>query len=307
MPDLASPEFRRDQLSGQTVLIAPSRSNRPSAFPNRRQSSPVSPVDCPFCPHNESMTPPEIARIGTGRPGEVGWHVRVVPNKYPALTADAHEVVILSPSHDRSLGELTAQETCGVFMVLRDRLGYQLESGRAYAQALINHRPEAGASIEHPHAQVMALEFVPPKVSTLWANVTPGEPAPESADLNIGEGEVDIWCPWASEHPYEIAIAHRDAGPMFQDATDEVVRHVTRAAVDALARLSDLLDDPPYNLVLHSAPPSLGDAQGRWHIRIMPRLSVQAGFEQATGIMVNVVDPAQAAAELREVGAASAR
>ena len=172
------PELRHDTLTGRLVLLAPGRAARPDTHPG--DADPTSPPalrsvepGCPFCPGNESNTPPEVARIGSGAPDAPGWSVRVVPNLYPIVGGEgagsgatgAHEVVILSPDHAHGFHHLDDEQATQVLTVLRDRARAHAATGSAYVQTLINHGRVAGASIAHPHAQVLALDFVPPAVS----------------------------------------------------------------------------------------------------------------------------------------------
>jgi UDPglucose--hexose-1-phosphate uridylyltransferase len=106
-----------------------------------------------------------------------------------------------------------------------------------------------------------------------------------------------VWCPHASSSPYFVRIAHPEAGARFDDATDEVVTATAIALRDTLARLAVVLHDPPYNVVVRTAPP--GAEPFHWYVDVIPRLTVVAGFEQATGILVNTAPPERAAAELR--------
>jgi len=154
-------ELRMDALSGQTVIVAAGRAARPHTVPPDAPEDPARVAECPFCAGHETMTPPELARTGAGEPGSPGWRVRVFPNLYPIVSS--HEVVVLSPDHTRSFARLDVTQTVEVMTVLRDRVARQLAAGNPYAVAFVNHRRAAGASIAHPHAQVVALDFAPPE------------------------------------------------------------------------------------------------------------------------------------------------
>jgi UDPglucose--hexose-1-phosphate uridylyltransferase len=308
------PELREDPVTGAVVIVAPGRALRPDTF---RASGPPAaiagvPASCPFCPGNEAMTPPEVYRTGTGAPQTRGWHVRVVPNLYPIVgdgVAGAHEVAVLSPDHDRSFAELDDDTAADVLVVLRDRCAHHLAQGLVHAQAFVNHGKAAGASIEHPHAQLVAVGFVPPKVATAQQRfATAGRDLvddtrrdAERAGVVVLPGAVAAWCPVASVSPYEIVLAHEAAGARFDAAPDAVVAGVGRALRRALGAMSTVLGDVPYNVVVHTAPATVDPAgEYHWYVRIAPRLTVTAGFEDATGVFVNVVAPEQAAQELRE-------
>ena len=159
-------EIRHDALTDRVVIVAAERAARPETF--RKAAEPVAahPEQCPFCPGHEHETPPEVARLGAGEPDTPGWTLRVVPNLYPIVggaVGGAHEVVVLSTAHDRSLGALSSDAAVEVLGMLRDRAAFHLGAGLQHAVPFVNHGKAAGASIEHPHAQLVVLDFVPPR------------------------------------------------------------------------------------------------------------------------------------------------
>src|SRR5262245_28900334 len=158
-------DLRHDAVTGRAVLVAAVRADRPHAFVSAEPDQVRSQVACPFCPGNEAMTPPELARTGSGTGSSTGWRARAFPNLYPIT--DSHEVIVLSPDHDRSFAQLDDDAAVEVVRVLRDRVRVRVDDGLPYAVAFVNHRRAAGASIAHPHAQVVGLDFVPPGVETI--------------------------------------------------------------------------------------------------------------------------------------------
>ncbi len=254
-------------------------------------------------------------RTGPGEPGEPGWRVRVFPNLYPVVggpdaTAGAtgeHEVVALSPDHDRAFGALTYDEATEVFSVVRDRARAHLRAGRQHVQALVNHGRAAGASIAHPHAQVIALDFVPPAVGVAAERFAAAGTDLVLADLAdavehdqgvvVGD-EVAAWCPSGSASPYEVRIAAVAGGAHFDEATDAHVLGVAVVLRDVLAAIATALGDPPYNAIVHTAEPG-ADVRYHWWVEVTPRMSVVAGFEMGSGVLVNTVTPADAANHLR--------
>ncbi|MCU1428909.1 MAG: galactose-phosphate uridylyltransferase [Actinomycetia bacterium] len=296
-------ELREDPLTGSLVILAPARARRPDT--HRDRSGP-----CPFCPGNEELTPPEVTRTGAGAPNTPGWRVRAVPNLYPIVGDGfdgAHEVVVLSPSHENSFGRLSDDRAVEVFTVLRDRCAFHLAAGFVHAQPFVNSGRAAGASIEHPHAQVVALPLVPPAVSRAlerFAAAGRDLVATASNDALDGthgvlRGDALAWCPPASRSPYEVLIAHLASGPRFDRAPDDEIATVARATRHVLAAVAGVLDDPPYNVVVHTAPAGTDDGF-HWYVRIVPRVSVVAGFEEGTGMFVNTMPPELAATALRE-------
>jgi UDPglucose--hexose-1-phosphate uridylyltransferase len=308
------PELRHDPVSGRTVIVAPERDARPhSSQPLGAESAP--PTDCPFCHGNEGATPPEVQRTGTGEPDTPGWGVRVVPNLYPIVGGEhasagatgAHEVAVLCADHFRSFGMLDDDQAVEVVAVLRDRVRAHHAAGHRHVQVFVNHGKEAGASLAHPHAQVVALDFVPPATEAALARFAAAGTDLVAAQLEelgggalaLSDGPAPAWCPSASGSPYEIRVAHREARAGFADATDDQLASVAITVRDALARLASVAGDVPYNVIVHSAPQSTPDATFHWYVEILPRLSIVAGFEMGTGLFVNIVAPEVAAGRLR--------
>ncbi len=315
-------ELRHDLLTGRLVLLATGRGARPDTHAPARAPVPA-PGSCPFCPGHEHETPPEVARVPRAddgsEPDGPGWRVRVVPNLYPIVggpdaapgTTGAHEVVVLSPDHGATFGDLSDDQATDVVGILRERARAQAAAGHAHSQVLINQGKAAGASIEHPHAQLVALDFVPPAVTVATDRFAAQGGDPVLADhadagaalQSVVDGhEVRAWCPTGAASPFETRIAVTDAGPRFEDASDGQVLGVAVVLRDVLAALGRVLDTAerrvPYNVVVHNGP-AHDDVAYHWWVSIVTRASVVAGFEMGTAILVNTVDPRDAAAELR--------
>ena len=182
-------EMRRDRLSDRWVIIAENRAGRPNEF--RPATSRHITVPCPFCRGQELETPAAVAVYGTDSDAaaERGWQVRVVPNKYPAVRADAvsgdssdglhpvspavgiHEVIIESPRHVVSLSGLTDTQVEWTFQAYRERLAAcrRNDARLAYGLVFKNARADGGASLEHSHSQLIATERVPLEVASEWA------------------------------------------------------------------------------------------------------------------------------------------
>jgi UDPglucose--hexose-1-phosphate uridylyltransferase len=306
------PELRRDALTGRWVLLAPGRAARPHTFSPPAPDAPTTVADCPFCPGNEAMTPPEVERTGGGAPDTPGWRVRVVPNLYPIVggpdagpgATGAHEVVVLSPAHGTSFAQLTREQAVEVFTVLCERARHHVADGHAFVQISINHGRAAGASIEHPHAQVVALDLVPPAVEQAVARFEAAGHDLVTADLAgaeamlVADGPAPVWCPPAASTSYEMRLALRTPGARFEEV-GESIEAIALAARDALQRLAAAAGDVPYNLVVVDSPPGTAPDAFHWYVEIQTRIAVPAGFEHGTGILVNTTPPEVAAPRLR--------
>jgi UDPglucose--hexose-1-phosphate uridylyltransferase len=289
-----------DELTGDRVILAPARALRPDTFRVHADPLPASDAACPFCLGNEHETPPEVARAGSGAPDTPGWTLRVVPNKYPIVgdgVAGAHEVVVFSPAHDADFGALSEPQAADVLFALRDRARFHLAQGCRYVQAFINQGKAAGASIEHPHAQLVALDLVPPRAQVRLDRFGLAAFATDQ-EHRVVEGAVVVWCPRASPTPFTVRLALADGGSRFDEAADDEARAMSIALRDAIASLRLVIGDAAYNVMIETAP---RDHAGpfRWWVDVVPRVTVAAGFELATGLSVNVVGPADAAAALR--------
>jgi UDPglucose--hexose-1-phosphate uridylyltransferase len=289
-----------DELTGDRVVLAPARALRPDTFRVHAEPLPKSVATCPFCGGNEHDTPPEIARLGAGDPDTQGWSLRVVPNKYPIVgegVPGAHEVVVFSPAHDADLGALSERAVVDVLLMLRDRARFHLAHDCRYALAFVNQGKAAGASIEHPHAQLVALDLVPPRAQARLDRFASAAFA-DDQQHHVTRGAVVVWCPRASPSPYCVRLALADGGARFDDAADDETFAVGAALRDAIARIRLVLGDVAYNVMIESAP---RDHAGpfHWWVDVVPRITVAAGFELASGLSVNIVAPADAASALR--------
>jgi len=330
------PEYRQDPLSRRWVIIGGDRAGRPNEFVEAtvRQST----LLCPFCVGNETETPEAVATYPAN--GKGGWTVRVVPNKYPAVTPDAsacptcqplspvvvsaavpgfgrHEVIIESPRHVASLSELTSAEAEAVFTVYRERLAQLKAEGRfRYVQIFKNVGSSAGASLEHVHSQLVALPGVPEVVQqeltasaehfqqhkkSLLPEIIANELA--AASRIVGETQnLVAFCPYASRVAYEVWVAPRQHSPRFEDAKPGELGELARIMRDVIGRIERAVGQSAYNYFLHTQPFDMPAADHyHWHIEILPRLTKLAGFEWGTGCFINPFLPEACAEHLRTV------
>lgn len=222
--------------------------------------------------------------------------------------AGAHEVIINSPEHVASLADLDEAALATAVRAWRSRMRAHQDS--AYVQLILNQGPASGASLEHSHAQLGAMEFVPPAVARERERVGAYRERTAGASL-LGEilreeirrgdrlvaidDEVALVCPWASRHPYELRLIPRRPVARFEE--DEGGVEMLGRAVRALTRL---FGDPcQLNLWVRTAP--RGVEHFHWHLDLIPRLEPASAFEMATGVDINIVTPESAAGTLREV------
>lgn len=328
------PEQRWGPLRRRWVIVAPERGKRPSDF-RAAPAAKGDPTNCPFCPGNEHLTPPEIARYPeAGGP----WAVRVVPNKFPALEGGSapdlrregmyrwasglgvHEVVIDSPDHDLDLDRLSLEQVVLVVdMYLARMRALSLDTRFRYVQLFKNHGKEGGASLAHPHTQIVATSILPPEVEArleaardyhahsgrcLVCDILERELSLGERVVWDGEGFV-ILCPYDSRFPFELLVLPKRHRADFTSLPPGEHGPFARALTRALGGLSSLLGDVPYNFVIHTAPvggdwPWLFEGY-HWHLEVIPRLTRLAGFEWGSGMFINPMPPEAAARHLREV------
>jgi UDPglucose--hexose-1-phosphate uridylyltransferase len=219
----------------------------------------------------------------------------------------AHEVLINAPAHVTAMCELDEEQFAAAVATWRERM--RAHPGASYVQLIVNEGGGAGASLEHSHAQLYALDFVPAAVARereragAFAERTGGggllsdivvEEVRRKERLVAIDDEAALICPWASRSPFELRVVPRAPSPSFAD--DSAGAGMIRTALRLLA---ERFDGPPeLNLWVRTAP--RGSEQFHWHVDIAPRLSIKASFEFATGVDINIYPPERAAADLRE-------
>lgn len=332
-------EYRQDAITGAWVIIAPERGGRPrlgvraAGADSPASAQPAHDPACPFCPGNEHMLPEIIEEVpGKGPPG---WQTRVVANKFPAVSSSggaarpagvggialpghgAHEVIVETPRHDAELTSIGSGELAGVLRACRRRHAALIERPGIQAVVVFRNRGEhGGASVPHPHSQVVATGIVPPRLAAAaaWAreqHARHGECVTCAAlahELGDGRRVVEVsggfaaLVPFAAASPFEQHIVPRRHLASFHEATDAELAGLARLLQRSLWRLATALDDPPYNLVIDSAP--AGDVSAphaHWGLRIFPRRTRLGGFELGSGMPINASLPESDAATLRSV------
>jgi len=325
-------DYRYQPLTDQWILIAADREIRPNDYRPRHEYAPDRP--CPFCIGHEPDTPEAIAFYPAGS-GLGEWLVRVVPNKFPALKPTPtetprrtgpwtefrgfglHELVVLSPRHVESYSELDGPERGTSFVAFQDRirLAWTWPDIR-HAVLFQNCRVDAGASIRHVHSQLIATAVVPPEIArrhqrqqshreatgqTLLESIVADERREQGRVVLERDGFV-AFCPYASRLSYELWIAPDEpSAEPFEGLTTERLGRLADLLHAAVIALEGTLPGIAYNFVIHLPPRVPGEtSSGHWWIELFPRINKLAGFELATGCMINQVPPDIAAGRLRD-------
>ncbi len=328
------PELRRDPIHGRWVIIATERSRRPSDFAREEQRSVGG--FCPLCEGNEDRTPPEVLafRDNGTPPNSPGWSLRVVPNKFPALRIEgdlnregdgiydkmngigAHEVVIETPHHSETLATLPLKGVENVLWAYRERMiDLRRDERLRYIMVFKNYGSAAGASLEHPHSQIIALPIIPTRVREeikgsknyflykdrcVYCDILRQELRERKRVITENSGFVSI-APFASRFPFETWILPKIHHPTYEQMEGSFYGQAAEILSNTLRKLKQVLDDPPYNYILHTSSfPEQDQDYYHWHIEIMPKLTKVAGFEWGTGFYINPTPPEDAAEYLRE-------
>ncbi|MDD5110115.1 MAG: DUF4921 family protein [Patescibacteria group bacterium] len=328
-------DIRRTLMVGSEIILATGRDLRPNHFlPKDGEESP-----CPFCPGNEHLAPdPQLEWKDDRR----RWKLRVIPNKFPAVRvegnstflvdstgfgiADAHgvhDILVETPRHDATHATLSVAEHQDILWAIRNRTNDLRGDTRLhYLVVFKNFGLAAGASLPHPHTQIIGLPFIPAKLLERWNRlekdyyqhgVSCFARALQKARIEklvvLENDRFICYCPYESRVPFEMWILPNDNIAHFDDLSASYGQ-----LASMLAKTFHLLELavgflPPFNLFLDEGPTKQHrncDRFYRVRIRIVPRLTCMAGFEFATGCFINSVPPEQAAKRLREVDATAA-
>ena len=331
-------ELRKDPIIGRWVIISTERGKRPSDFIKFSKNGDDDDVSsCPFCWGNEKFTPSEVIsfRPSNTQKDLAGWWVRVIPNKFPALRVEgevvrnaegiydkmsgigAHEVIIETNYHDKDLYQIEDKLAEDIFRAYRERI-VDLKRDIRFEYILIfkNHGSNAGATLSHPHSQLIALPMVPVRIKQellgaksyfeykercVFCDIISYEL--KNTERLVAENDDFIAiCPYASRFSFEVWVLPKRHDPMFEDIHNGEIKNLTQIMKSVNKKLNIALDHPPYNYLLHTSPLKNSNLEHyHWHIEIMPKLSGVGGFEWGTGFYINPTPPEESAKFLREI------
>ena len=329
-----SSEFRQDLVSGEWVLVAPTRSERPKEIKPRENN--FQPIEsCLF--EDPEKTGQQVLEAYFIESNKNDWWIKVIQNKYPAVEIGncgvmekdgyfrkypgrgMHEVII-TRDHERNIPDFSNEEAEKLIEVFADRykrMGSTKESCGNYILIFQNYGKEAGASIYHPHVQIISTPILPPsaarsingaqrffeenkieahKVMVSWEK--------EQGKRIIYENDdFVVFCPFVSKNPYEIKIFPKRFNPHFEEINESETKSLADVLIKVLSKIKSALNDSGYNLFIHSIPKIYDNETEHdfycWHVEIVPSISIDAGFELGTGIDINMVDPDDAAEKLK--------
>jgi UDPglucose--hexose-1-phosphate uridylyltransferase len=336
---------RRDNpfIERETVIIAPERSKRYSEF-KPEQIINSSSKNCPFCQGHEKETKNELLsyRFPNSNQNKQGWWVRVIPNKFPALKLNTLKIeskhniytshsgfgvceLILTPYHNKDFGNSKFDSkhnlTKDVLWAFNQRKKFLHKKfpNLVYLHLFKNRGKEAGASIHHPHLQIIGNEHIPKRIgdelNTALRFVkrynqclycTYIEYELKNRDRIIEENDTFVaLTPYAPRYPYEVMILpkYHQHNFYFEETKDDFKKMEDLSTIirNVFKRLNKLLNNPPYNWWIHDSPLNKKTEFYHWHIEIIPKIVTEGGYEKGTEEYINIVSPEEAGKQLRNI------
>lgn len=327
-------EIRQDVTTGEWVVIAPERGKRPHEWRRDSRPSEFSPsidATCPFCPGNEGLLPDIL--VETQANNSFGWGTRVVPNKFPAFSSGAsqndrtrgiyiacssdgqHEVIVETPDHNADLAIMSDADVTRVISTYRERFATLLSQSRFKHVVLFrNHGSAAGASLSHPHSQLIALGVGSPRHRLMdkWAHdhfqstglcifceMLEFERKEISRVVSENSEFIAI-VPFAAISPFELWLVPKGHQPSFSELSPKEEVALAEILKQLLKAYRTLLGDPPYSFVIESGlVDNLAAPHRHWRLRMVPTLVKRGGFELGTNLPINPSAPEDDAAALR--------
>jgi len=329
------PELRQNRFTKEWVIMATERAKRPEEMRVKREARPQLPhyVDtCPFCPGNERLAPPEILRFS--KP-DGQWSVRVVPNKFAALTREGepewhikrsqrtirgvgiHDVIVETPDHALTTALLRPEQVQTILECYLQRFRVISDDPRvAHITIFKNHGVSAGTSLEHPHSQLIGTPVISSQVrqrlyealrhfddygECIFCGMI-GEELGEDKRVVFSSEHFVVIEPFASATPFATTIYPRRHMASFGDTRDAEIADLSQVLRTVLAKLYAGLDNPDFNYTIRTAPAeAAGVKYYHWYLSVIPRLTRVAGFELGSGMFINTVLPEHATQFLRGV------
>lgn len=327
-----SSEFRKDIVSGDWVLIATGRKKRPQEFVSKEKKEIVPKEGCPFeDPQASGNSAPSIVYPeGSGK----RWRIQVIENKYPAVSSEAanskissvgpyaviqgsgyHDVVI-TRDHFKNFSKLSDDEAVALLKVFIARYKAVAADKRVtYVSIFHNWGKRAGASVFHPHYQMISIPVIPPDVehslqgSTSYfhknkkcvhCSMIDWEKLDRKRIIYENDGAL-VFTPFVSKEPFEFRVFPKKHLSYFEDSPEKDLSSVALALKTSLAMLEKKMPGVDYNMFIHTAPVKNKAKYGHyhWHVEVQPKISISGGFELGTGIEITVVDPEEAASFIR--------
>lgn len=327
-------ELRKDPISSGWVIV---NKNRDLNCFSKSEIHLSDEKHCPFCAGKEKLTPPQIIAYDKSRriTNDKDWNIRVIPNNKPILAIEgsllkkaegifdkmngigAHEIIIETPLHNKDTHSFTIEEYSQVLLVVQERIrDLKNDSRFEYILVFKNYGVNAGETISHSHLQLVAMPIIPKTVKEeiysglkyfeykercLFCDIISQEISSGTRVITENDSFISF-VPFASRYPFEVWILPKEHSSDFRTINDSrVIKDFASISTSVFRRLYKVLDNPAYNLFLHSLPLKENFMQHyHWHVEIIPQIVKTTGFELGTGLYVNPILPEESAKFLRE-------
>ncbi len=326
-------QLRQDLVSGDWIVIAPGRAKRPHHLIKKPEKRTIAPkAACPFENPQKSGHGNPILVYGNNK----DWQLQIIQNKYPAFTHKGntcaaivksdpysvsetigHHDMVITRNHLKNFPALSPEEAAQVFQSFRDRYLMLLKDKCVdYISIFHNWGPKAGASVYHPHYQIIAIPVVPSDVKHSLAGSADffktnkkcvhclmiANEIKNKKRILYQNSDAIAFAPFVSKEPFEIRVFPKTHLPYFENTLDVDLKSVAEVLQKTLMKIKKNLKDPDYNFFLHTAPVKNKEKYRHyhWHVEVRPKITIRAGFELGTGMDMNVVDPDIAAKFLRK-------
>jgi UDPglucose--hexose-1-phosphate uridylyltransferase len=321
-------ELRMDLVSNDWVVIATARARRAASFvKEKRIKDEVPAKKCPFCQQRILGKAKAILNKPDG-----SWFVLSVPNDFPAFSPGnelnprkqgpnrtmnglGYQEIVITAPHKKQLAQFSKEEIKMVVDVYQQRyLNLIKKKFIKYVSIFHNHGQEAGATVAHSHSQIAAIPVIDPDLrgsldgaesffrsqgKCVYCTMINWDLKDKQRIIYENEEFVAL-CPFAPQVSFEVRVYPKKHWAYFEKMKDRDKELFADALQKALSKIHKGLEDPPYNFYFHTAPQGSYDHY-HWHLNILPRTSIMAGFELGAGIEISAIEPEKAAAFLRKV------
>lgn len=327
-------ELRFDLVSRDWVIISPNRAKRPKAIKKKEEIKETDTVNCPFCNVHNQEEPKLILRDKKEIDNFSNWTTCVIPNKYPALIPDLeleedieggiyekmnavgfHELVITS-DHKKHMADFSVEKVEEVFLAYKKRyLSLMKKRHVNHISIFHNHGERAGASISHPHSQIITTPLIDVDLLGSLSNAKrhynkTGEciyckmikwDRKDKKRVVFENKDFIAVCPFASKHAFQVIISPKKHKPYFENITERELKEFSIIFSTVMKKIKKGLGEVDYNFYMHNSPCDKKDHKYyHYHWTIIPRSAVYAGFEIGTKMEISVMRPEDSAQFLRE-------